>query len=100
MKWEAAEKVSGRLPRIFDPVEEVIIGHNAVEEYPLAIQNLDAAARRLGLNEEEMLADSLPRRLPGRLPRRPARSRRHVTASRLSSNILFLHRELTVHARQ
>ena len=98
MKWEAAEKVSGRLPRIFDPVEEVI-GYNAVEEYPLAIQNLDAAARRLGLNEE-MLADPLPRRLPGRLPRRPVRSRRHVTASRLSSNILFLHRELTVHARQ
>ena len=72
MKWEAVEKVSGMLSRISDPVEEVIIGHNAVEEDPLAIQNLDAAARRLGLNEEEMLADPLPRRLPGRLPRRPA----------------------------
>jgi hypothetical protein len=50
VKWEAVEKVFGTLSGIFDPVEEVIIGHNAVEEDLLAIQNLDAAARRLGLN--------------------------------------------------
>ncbi len=36
--------------RISDPSEEVILGFSAPEEDLLAVQNLDEAARRLGLD--------------------------------------------------
>src|SRR5215208_4610154 len=49
VEWEAVEKVFGTLSRTSDPSQELILGYNAVEENLLAIQNLDAAARRLGL---------------------------------------------------
>lgn len=57
VKWEAVEKVFGTLSRISDPSEEVILGYKAVEDDLLAIQNLDATARRFGLDKEEMLAE-------------------------------------------
>jgi hypothetical protein len=56
-KWEAVEKVFGTLSRISDPSEEVILGYNAGEEDLLAIQSLNAATRRLGLDKEDMLAE-------------------------------------------
>ena len=55
--WEAVEKVFGTLSRISDPSEELILGYNAVEANLLTIQDLDAAARRLGLNKEELLTE-------------------------------------------
>lgn len=55
--WEAVERVFGILSRISNPSEEVILGNTAVEENLMVIQNLDAAARRLGLDKEEMLAE-------------------------------------------
>ncbi len=55
VKWEAVGEVFGMMSRVSDPSEEVILGYKAVEEDLLVIQNLDAAARRLGLDKEEML---------------------------------------------
>jgi hypothetical protein len=57
VKWEAVSEVFGIMSRISDPSEEVVLGLRAAEEDLLAIQNLHAAARRLGLDEEEMLAE-------------------------------------------
>ena len=55
--WEAADKVFGIMSEISDPSEEVILGYRAVEEDLFAIQDLDAATRRLDLDKEEMLAE-------------------------------------------
>lgn len=57
VKWEAVGEVFGTMSRISDPSEEVILGYKAIEEDLLAIQNLDAATRRLGLDKEEMLGE-------------------------------------------
>ncbi len=43
--------------QISDPSEEVTLGLKAAEENLVAIQDLDAAARRLGLDKEEMLTE-------------------------------------------
>jgi hypothetical protein len=51
------DKVFGTLSRFSDPSEEVILGYKAFEGNLPVIQNLDAAARRLGLNKEEMLVE-------------------------------------------
>jgi hypothetical protein len=51
VEWEAVEKVFGTLSKFSNPSEEVILGYDAVEEDLLAIQNLDGAARRLGLDK-------------------------------------------------
>lgn len=48
--WKAADEVFGIMSRISDPSEEIILGYKAVEEDLLVIQNLDAATRRLGLD--------------------------------------------------
>jgi hypothetical protein len=55
--WDAADKVFGIMSEISDPSEEIILGYRAVEENLLAIQDLDAATRRLDLDKEEMLAE-------------------------------------------
>lgn len=57
--WEAVGEVFGTMSRISDPSEEVILGYKAIEEDLLGIQNLKAAARRLGLDKEELLAEPL-----------------------------------------
>jgi hypothetical protein len=55
--WEAIDKVFGTPSRISDPSEENHLGYEAVEEDLLVIQDLDTAARTLGLDKEEMLAE-------------------------------------------
>jgi hypothetical protein len=55
--WEAVDEVFGILSWISDPSEEVILGYKAIEEDLLAVQDLEAAARRLSLDKEEMLAE-------------------------------------------
>jgi len=55
--WEAADEVFGIMSRLSDPSEEIILGYRAIEVDLLVVQNLEAAARRLGLDKEEMLAE-------------------------------------------
>jgi hypothetical protein len=55
--WEAVGEVFGIMSRISDPSEEIILGYKAIEEDLLVVQNLEATARRLGLDKEEMLAE-------------------------------------------
>ena len=55
--WEAVEEVFGILSTISAPSEEIVLGYNAIEENLLVIQNPDAAARSLGLDEQELLAE-------------------------------------------
>jgi hypothetical protein len=55
--WEAVDEVFGILSKISDPSEEVILGYKSVEEDLLVIHNFDAAARRLDLDTEVMLAE-------------------------------------------
>jgi hypothetical protein len=55
--WEAVGEVFGILSRLADPSEEVVLGHNAIEEDLLAVRDPKTAARKLGLDEEEMLAE-------------------------------------------
>jgi hypothetical protein len=55
--WEAVSAIPGILSRISCPSEEVILGYEAIEEDLLVVRDLGAAARRLGLDKEEMLAE-------------------------------------------
>ena len=54
--WEAAGEVFGALSEHSTPQEEVFLGYKAVEEELLVIQDLVAAAKRLGLDKKWMLA--------------------------------------------
>ena len=55
--WEAAGEVFGALSEHSTPQEEIFFGYKAVEEQLLVIEDLDAAATRLDLDKETMLAE-------------------------------------------
>ena len=57
MIWEAAGEVLGALSERSTSQEEVFFGNKAAEEKLLVVQDLKAAALRLGLDEEKMLAE-------------------------------------------
>ncbi len=57
VKREAVGEVFGALSEVSDPREEVTLGYKAVEKDLLVVQDLGAAARRLGLDEGAMLAE-------------------------------------------
>ena len=53
--WEAASEVFGALSEHSSPQEEIFLGYRAIEDDLLFVQDLDAAALKLGLDKDVML---------------------------------------------